>query len=508
MKKAIKNILSGIGGHLIIMAFGIIIPKFILISYGDETNGLISAIGQLFTYLALIEAGVGQSALQALYKPLVEKDHERVSGIIGATRDTFARLTRIYCLVVIAFAAIYPAVIQINEPDKISFIGSTYFAVFMLILCQGLSNAVGFYYSSTLKQLLVADGYNYIIVNITTVIRLSTSILRILLINMRVNVVVLQMIYIGMAAAEAIIYRLIIQKKYPWLQKNAALDKSALSQRSAFLVHETANVIFSSTDILVLSVFCDLNAASIYSVYNLVFAALSTIISQVHSGCFYILGQTYHKSKNWYQKIHDAYDTYYMAFVFTLISAAYVLILPFIRLYTAGISDLPYVDGKLAMLFAMIQLLSCCRITSSNLIKIAGYAKATTGRAIAESIINLLASLIFVKLFGIYGVLMGTIAALLYRTNDMILYANRRILKRTAKRTYAAILINYGLFILTAYALSAVSMDFISNYAVFFAAALVVTACMFVVFFGVNALMFRNSYKCLIEAFRGKTEEL
>ena len=55
---------------------------------------------------------------------------------------------------------------------------------------------------------------------------------------------------------------------------------------------------------------------------------------------------------------------------------------------------------------------------------------------IIESIINIVVSLICVNKFGIYGVLCGTIVALLYRTNDMILYAAKKLLKRSPFKTY------------------------------------------------------------------------
>ena len=60
----------------------------------------------------------------------------------------------------------------------------------------------------------------------------------------------------------------------------------------------------------------------------------------------------------------------------------------------------------------------------------------TKNKYIYESIINITVSLISVRIFGIYGVLIGTIFALLYRTNDMIIYANHKILKRSAVSTY------------------------------------------------------------------------
>ena len=51
-----------------------------------------------------------------------------------------------------------------------------------------------------------------------------------------------------------------------------------------------------------------------------------------------------------------------------------------------------------------------------------------------------------VQFMGIYGVLLGTITALLYRTNDFIIYSNIVILKRSPLRQYAMIGANFVIF--------------------------------------------------------------
>ena len=80
-------------------------------------------------------------------------------------------------------------------------------------------------------------------------------------------------------------------------------------------------------------------------------------------------------------------------------------------------------------------------------IKFAGHFKQTQWRSVLEAIINITVSLIGVHFCGIYGVLIGTITALLYRTNDMIIYANKKILHRSPWKTYRRWLVNLALFI-------------------------------------------------------------
>ena len=63
-----------------------------------------------------------------------------------------------------------------------------------------------------------------------------------------------------------------------------------------------------------------------------------------------------------------------------------------------------------------------------------------------EAAINLTVSIVLSNVIGIYGVLLGTIIALLYRSNDIIIYANRKILNRSPWKTYSKFLANLAVF--------------------------------------------------------------
>ena len=184
MNKGLKNIFWGVAGQFLILALGIIVPRFILKSYGDEANGLINAITQIFTYLALIEAGIGQATVQALYKPIVEDDKNEINGILSATQKYYRKLTKIYMLIVLLVSVLYPLFIEVNDTHAINFFGSSYFAIMLLIVLHGVSSALGFYFTATLKQILLADGFSYVIVNITTIFRVAVSVTKIILINL------------------------------------------------------------------------------------------------------------------------------------------------------------------------------------------------------------------------------------------------------------------------------------------------------------------------------------
>lgn len=72
-KKFIRNIGTGFVGQLIIIILGLIVPRIMITSYGSDKNGLLSTISQIFAYMALLEAGIGQAARNALYKPIFSR---------------------------------------------------------------------------------------------------------------------------------------------------------------------------------------------------------------------------------------------------------------------------------------------------------------------------------------------------------------------------------------------------------------------------------------------------
>ena len=133
------------------------------------------------------------------------------------------------------------------------------------------------------------------------------------------------------------------------------------------------------------------------------------------------------------------------------------------KLYTNGM-DIDYVIELLPWLYIAIEILTVGREAMIRTISVAGHFQKTQWRAVAEAIINLTASVVailickhfFGDVGGLYGALIGTIAAMLYRTIDINIYANVKILNRTPFKTFLVMLTNVALFLVVAFALKPV----------------------------------------------------
>ena len=431
------NLLYGFTGQIIILIVSIVIPRLIIVSFGSDMNGLVSSISQIFVYIALLEAGIGNASLNLLYKNIAKDDQREINVTLCATQTFFRRITPLYTVAVLAFLLIYPIVVKSNIPT---------FTIRMIIIIQGASGIINFYCTNTLTQLLLADGRNYIISNLNLVQRLLSTVFQIILILSGYDIIAVQFLQLVLVIFKAVAVNIYVKSKYPWVKIRRNGNTAILEQRGAFAIHEFSNVIFQSTDVFVIATFCSTSLASVYSTYNLVFSNLNSFLGLFNKGFDFILGREFNRDKENYVKLHDAYEAMYMAIVFATMTIACILTLPFVRLYTDGVSDINYIDGLLPVLFATIQVLSCSRAVSSKLINIANHAKKTVPNTLLEAGLNVTCSLVLVQFIGIYDVLCGTIIALLYRTNDIIIYANTKILKRKPLRTYKNVCLNFVLF--------------------------------------------------------------
>ena len=127
------------------------------------------------------------------------------------------------------------------------------------------------------------------------------------------------------------------------------------------------------------------------------------------------------------------------------------MITPFVKLYTAGVTDVDYLNVWYPPLFIGVFLLTNLRSPAQTAITVAGQFRSTTPQAILEAGINLLVSMLLLPRLGIIGVLAGTIIALLYRTNDMIIFSAKKVHKRSLKKSYARIVRNFVIFLAFVY---------------------------------------------------------
>ena len=322
----------------------------------------------------------------------------------------------------------------------------------------GLSGVLSYLYQGKFKILLSAEGKNYVTTAIVTGMNICINVSKAVLLVLGFDVVAVQISYFLFNVVQTLIYSVYIKRHYPWLDLKVEPNYDAISQKNAVLVHQISSLIFSNTDVLVLSVFASLKEVSVYSLYVLIYGLVSSIGETVYESYRYAIGQSYHSDQGRFTHLFNTYEVFVFVFSFALFTVTRTLINPFLTLYTAGVYDITYTDKYLPWLFAAYYIMNNGRTSSNMVINIAERFEDTKWRSAFESVINVVVSLLAVQWLGIYGVLIGTIAALLYRTNDMIIYASH-ILERTPLVTYKRWIVNIIGFVVISLIFSRFTFD-------------------------------------------------
>lgn len=489
-KKIARNLFCSILSQAVTICLGLVVPRLILIGYGSETNGLLTSVTQMLVYLQLFEAGVHLVAVQSLYKPVSIDDKESINHILAAVHVSYKKTGIYYLGVLIAFALGYPYLIAEST--------LSYCTIFCVVLFSGLGNVILFFFQGKYKILLQAEGKNYIITNLQTIITVLNQAARIVCISLGCNIAVVVLVSFAISMIQAVYICMLIRKKYSWVDLKSTPNFDAISQRNFALVHQLAGMVFQNTDVLIITAFCGLKVVSVYSIYKLVTSHLSALLNSLYNSISFVLGQFFNTDKIRFIKTIDVVDVYFSGACFSVYTVAAVLFIPFINLYTRDVMDINYSDTKLALLFIVVELLTFSRMPMLNTINYAGHFKDTLPQTLIETGINLIVSLVGVEFFGIYGVLLGTIAALIYRNIDVFLYANHKILNRSACKTTCIYCLDAFVFVIILHIVKHMPIN-INTYVDFIKNGLVFAPTILLIYLSVLSFFFRDERKGIIQ---------
>ena len=495
VRKSTYNLLFSLVSQLVTIALGIILPRIILVGYGSEVNGLFNSVTQFISYLIVFEAGIQSVATKSLYNTIGNQNQESTNQILSAVNKNYKKIGCLYCFGLLVMSAVYPLFVEVKE--------LSWLHVFIIVFFSGFSNVIAFFFQAKYKILLTVDGRAYIITNLNTIISVLNNVLKIVLLQLGFKIYLVIILSFFVSMIQTIFIHLYIKKKYKWIDLNATPDYGALNQSKDALVHQISGLVFSNTDVLLLTIFCDLRVVSVYAIYKLIIGHISSLLAMPFTSCSFALGQAYNVDREQYKRLLDSIQVLFSVLIFSVLTVTYYLILPFISLYTADVTDISYIDRYLPLLFVGAELLNLIRVPTRHTVNCAGHFKETLSRTIIETLINLIVSIVGVVFLGIYGVLIGTIAALGYRTIDFIVYANKVILKRSAKQNLLLYMINFVFAVGIVCVLNLFKLE-INSYFDFIKVGVLVTPPVLLAFILFNFILFKRDFKFIIKNIKGK----
>ena len=457
-----KNAISSIILQLATILQGLILPRVILAEFGSEVNGLVSSITQYLGFIALLEGGLGAVVLAELYKPIEEKNTDRIQGILNSCQSFFTKLTGVFMVFTFLVAFIYPRVVDTSFSNN-------YVAVLVLIL--SMTTVAQYLFSITYRLYLQAAQQLYIVNIISAVTILVNSSVAILLVFTLKDIHMVKLWSGIVFFVQPVTYHFFVEKKFLRSSIKKSANKYELKDRWSGFAQNFAHFVNLNTDIALITLFMPIESVSVYAVYFLIINALRGVISSVGNSYQsalgkYIVQQDSENLQNKFAKFEESFWLIGMIAFFCCI----ILINPFVQIYTSGVNDADYYQPIFAFIIVLANMIYVIREPYRLLVLAGGKFRETNPGSIGEAVINLGLSFILIIKFGLIGVAIGTLAAMVFRLCYLLWYLKRDILKKSYSSTFPYFITFFLLLVINLYIYVSYSFSLSNMFNLFIAA--------------------------------------
>ena len=427
-----KNLIFNIIKFVTQLVLQFVLRTILIYYMGAEYLGLNGLFTNIFSFLNLAELGIGSAIVFSMYKPIADNDIEKIKALQNLYK-------KFYCIISIVVGvlgiAITPFIKYLMNGGVTVDIN-----IYVLYLMYLAYTLVG-YWSAHKRSLIFAYQRNDIENKIKTICIIAMSIIQIGILIIFKNYYLYFSISILFTLIECILINVVANKLFPEINgKSEPLDiktkKEITKNVTALSMHKIGGIVVFSTDNILISTFLGVAILGIYSNYQLITASLTSVFSLLSNSMTASVGNIIAKDS-----IDHAYSKFkQLNFFFNYLSAfiticLIVLVQPFIKIWTANAEYL--LDMGIVLLMSLSFYIGKSLTTISIYKDCAGIFWQDKWRPLVEALVNMISSIVLLKIFGMAGIFMGTIISQIFPflVAPIILY--KHYFKRSVKGYFA-----------------------------------------------------------------------
>lgn len=413
-------------------------------------NGLLSNV---LSMLSLAELGVSSAISFCLYKPLAEKDYDKISATMTFFKKVYAVIGAIVALLGIILYFFLDDIIK--EYDLIPQLNVIYILY--------LINTVSTYYTAYKEILIIADQKAYKLTKINVVFTILLYVFQAIVLLILKNFIIYLIVQFFIQIAQKIATNIYVSREYKEInfKSKEKLGKSTLNiikkNVKAMMLHKVGDYCINGTDNIIISNMINVSTVGYYSNYNMIITMINSIITMIYNNLTASFGnllveEDINKSLEIYKKI-DFIGLILYSFcgiMFTCLASRFIEI---------WVGDSFVLSNVTVMLISFSFFFTGTRLACTTVRNAAGLYNEDKWIPICQSIINLVFSIVLAKYIGLDGVIIGTIISSIlpnfYRI--YILYKN------IFKVKYSEYLIKYYIPYISFFIFSMIFIYLISN---------------------------------------------
>ena len=283
--KSVVNIIFGVGSQVFNLLLSFISRTIFIRLLGAEYLGINGLFTNILTVLSLAELGFGNAIIYSMYKPLVEKDEDKMAALLNFYKKAYNSIA--FIVFIVGVLAIPFLKYLVNLPENMKNINVYYFMFLM--------NTVLSYLFSYKSAILTADQKGYLLQIYSTVIKIVQFILQIAVLILTHNYILYLVIQLLCTLINNVITAIKTNKLYPFIKKKNQLSskekKNIFSNVGAMFIYKVTAIVVNNTDNILISVLVGTISVGYYSNYYLIINSLNTILNTIFSSVYASIGQ-------------------------------------------------------------------------------------------------------------------------------------------------------------------------------------------------------------------------
>lgn len=448
VQSAIRNIVFGQVGNFITQLLNFVLRTVFIDHLGDTLNGVNALYTTLLSVLSVAELGIGTALNYSLYKPVADKDYEKVKSYMQFYKKAYRIIGAVIAVIGLGISPFLPWLVK--QPQGITVRDLTlYYYIFLF-------NTVSSYFVAYKYSLVNAEQKNYIQTNILTATKMVTVSLQIAVVLTTGNFYVYLLTAAAVELLQKIFVTVYLNRRYPYLtEKNVAkLTKEETGEiaakTKALVFHKVGDVARLQTDSMIISGFINVTVVGFVDNYNMVVNSIANVVNIFFNSVISGFGNLVATESR--ERQYRMFRVYRFAacwiYGFTAVGFS-ILLTPFVILWKGESRTLAY--GVVISILIDFYFKGE-RIVLSNFKTAAGVFEQDKYLALIQGAVNLAVSIVLVRRIGLIGVYIGTIVSGLIAnvTKPVIIY--KVILDRPVKG-YFVDFVKYPAVIAAVYAL-------------------------------------------------------
>lgn len=403
-----RNIFWGAISTVVSIGLPFLTRSVIIYTLGVEYVGLGSLFTSILQVLSFTELGIGSALVYSMYEPVAHGNDEKVCALLNFYKKSYRVIGIVVLIAGLALAPFLDKLVEGDIPDSIS--------LHFLFLIYLANNAVSYFVFAEKSSLLLACQRDDLSSRINLVVKSLLNLLQVVVILSFHNYYLFSLCIPACSIINNIITAWIAKKRYPQFYCKGSVDQQELQKIrknvGGMVFQKIGNIVLSSVDTIVISVFLGLQTVGLFNNYYYIFTALNMFLGMICRALIPSVGNSIacnSKEKNYqdFQKILRLYEWIVVWWTACMLC----LIQPFMKLWVGESMMLPdFMAVLFAAYFFIFKWLDVVYVYREA----SGIWWEGKWFPMLSAVINLTLNIVLVQVIGLAGILLSTILCIFF----------------------------------------------------------------------------------------------